>query len=474
MHPLEPPWDSANYFSHQEMGIRWMLHLEEKGFPVPDTEIILYGGILGDKPGVGKTIQALGLIMNSPAQNTLIVTPLSIKSQWLQDLIKCKVNVYTPQEWGGKWVSQKPTLFKKSVYLAHYDKLSSKPSLTSQQSFDRIILDEAHIIKNTQTKKCQAILKINTAYTWILTGTPVPNRMTEAITYLQLLKFPISSRQWLPVYETCIRNMYLSRIQQECSLPVGFHLPPPPMEETILLDFTNPQEETLYTSILRNEEFKWRRAINEGNKLELLSIYMRLRQISINPQIYTNARQAEPAGWTGPTFSGPSRKFIEVGDLLSSAFQAKESRRWIIFCQFRNEITLLTQFLKQLDFIGTILSYHGGMSIRERDTTIEASKVRSTHNKQDVFLIQLQAGSTGLNLQHYDRIIFMSPWWTPSEIEQAKCRAVRIGQTETVKIFHLILKAESFFNIESFMLSKILEKQELSEEFESWSVHRKV
>ena len=62
--------------------------------------------------------------------------------------------------------------------------------------------------------------------------------------------------------------------------------------------------------------------------------------------------------------------------------------------------------------------------------------------KHEILLVQLQSGGTGLNLQHFDRIIFTGPWWTKALMEQAVGRAVRIGQTKQVVVYHLRLKAE--------------------------------
>jgi SNF2 family DNA or RNA helicase len=98
----------------------------------------------------------------------------------------------------------------------------------------------------------------------------------------------------------------------------------------------------------------------------------------------------------------------------------------------------------------------------ERDQAIEQSKVLSTDGKQDVFLIQLQAGGTGLNLQHYNRIIFTSPWWTSALLEQAKGRAIRIGQKDVVKIYWLKLKAEEDrFSIQTLYLNHCQKYQKI-------------
>jgi len=113
------------------------------------------------------------------------------------------------------------------------------------------------------------------------------------------------------------------------------------------------------------------------------------------------------------------------------------------------------------------------MSSSERDAAIEASKIPSGEAKQDVFLIQLQAGGTGLNLQNYNRIIFISPWWTSALLEQARGRAVRIGQKDVVKIYWLKLIAEEDrVSIDDLMMSKATEKKKLAETFLNWSYNR--
>ena len=135
---------------------------------------------------------------------------------------------------------------------------------------------------------------------------------------------------------------------------------------------------------------------------------------------------------------------------------------------------MLGEFLKAFPFVGSVLQYHGGMSLKERNVAIDASHKHSTDGKQDVFLIQLQAGGTGLNLQHYDRVIFVSPWWTAALLDQALGRAVRIGQKNVVKVYWLRLKTETDddFNIDSFIMDKADSKRDLSQEFLGYSLGR--
>ena len=99
------------------------------------------------------------------------------------------------------------------------------------------------------------------------------------------------------------------------------------------------------------------------------------------------------------------------------------------------------------------------MNQKQRTEVLKQSKLST---KKTAMLLQLQAGGVGLNLQEYDRIIFLSPWWTAALMDQAIARAVRMGQTKVVKVYHLELAAEhaNSINIDMLINSKVEEKRE--------------
>lgn len=476
---LKPTWQGAVYARHQIKGIEWMLNLEQEGLKVSSSihgDYVVRGGILGDEMGLGKTIQSLALIVNGKGANTLIVSPLAVKKQWVEAASRSKLNIFTAEK--NLWTRVgKRVLGGKSIYIGHYEKVVSSGSMFKQISFDRIILDEAHRIRNTKTSTGKAILNIYAPYKWALTATPIVNSLNDAVAYLKFIGFRIDSNSWSDKYEDWISKVYLARTMDEGEAPAGLTMPPTPIIETKYLDFTNDDEESVYNGILNNIESQWRSAQalkGIAYELQRFAILLRLRQVSVNPQIYINARKREAFGWTGPEFHVPSRKFDEISYLLRDSHEEKKADRWIIFCQFREEMELLSGFLKALPFIGSVLQYHGGLSQLERDNAINESKIHSTGEKQDVFLIQLQAGGTGLNLQNYNRIIFISPWWTSALLEQAKGRAVRIGQKDVVKIYWLRLAAEEDrISIDTLMMDKADAKKDIAKTFLSWSCNKK-
>jgi SNF2 family DNA or RNA helicase len=191
-------------------------------------------------------------------------------------------------------------------------------------------------------------------------------------------------------------------------------------------------------------------------------LLLRLRQISVHPQVYINSKRRQDPYYTRPDWVGPSTKLEGIKTILTS--DTDQVHKYIIFCQFNDEMSLIREYLLQEELINddNILMYNGSMNQEERRIVLEISKATQ---ETTVLLIQLQAGGVGLNLQEYDRILFVSPWWTSAMMDQAIARAVRMGQTKIVKVYHLHLKAEqeNTINIDMVVNAKAEEKRKMLE-----------
>ena len=125
-------------------------------------------------------------------------------------------------------------------------------------------------------------------------------------------------------------------------------------------------------------------------------------------------------------------------------------------------MALIREFLlkQELAKDDHILMYHGGLSQAERTAVLAHSKQTT---ETTVLLLQLHAGGVGLNLQEYDRILFVSPWWTAALMDQAIARAVRMGQQKVVKVYHLRLLSEgdATINIDTMVNKKADEKRKM-------------
>jgi SNF2 family DNA or RNA helicase len=194
---------------------------------------------------------------------------------------------------------------------------------------------------------------------------------------------------------------------------------------------------------------------------ETFKLLLRLRQISVHPQVYINAKRRETPTYARKNWTAPSTKVERVKNIISQDTTDKV-HKYIIFCQFIDEMALMRESLLDIVKDANILMYHGGMNQAERTAVLATSKKTT---ETTVLLLQLQAGGVGLNLQEYDRIIFVSPWWTAALMDQAIARAVRMGQTEVVKLYHLQLaeEKEATINIDVMINRKADEKRKMLE-----------
>ncbi|KAI1660707.1 SNF2 family N-terminal domain-containing protein [Daldinia decipiens] len=191
---------SCTLMEHQKVCLTWLIQQEE--------DIHKKGGILADTMGLGKTVQALALILARPSKDrihktTLIIAPLSLLKQWEREIQtkvkpahKLKTVILHGQMKRGMTV---PRLLTYDVVLTTYGTIISEyKSLSSMKKkplilannviFHRIILDEAHSIKNRQAKASVAVSRIKSTYRLCMTGTPFMNKAEEIFPLIRFLR----------------------------------------------------------------------------------------------------------------------------------------------------------------------------------------------------------------------------------------------------------------------------------------------
>ncbi|KAK5108433.1 hypothetical protein LTR62_008320 [Meristemomyces frigidus] len=206
---------------HQVEGVSWMID-KEIG-KVKARGVVPYGGILADDMGLGKTVQSVALILTNarPAQDakpehpkqkmpgkdvsksTLVVAPLALIKQW-EDEIKTKVTrshaLRVLVHHGANRTKSAAELKKYDVVITTYQTLTSEHA-GSQMGVEggsrigcfgvhwyRIMLDEAHSIKNRNAKSTQACYALLSWYRWCLSGTPMQNNLDELQSLIKFLR----------------------------------------------------------------------------------------------------------------------------------------------------------------------------------------------------------------------------------------------------------------------------------------------
>lgn len=426
------------------------------------------GGLLCDEMGLGKTIQVLGVMKENKMPATLLLAPLCTLDQWQETAERCGYCVWRRHPTRPEW--DLPKTFRPSaihLFLINYECAAARPALVTRRIWDRIVFDEAHRMADSsgRTHKLASLLKAKAK--WFLTATPIVNKLKDVISLFTLLGYEIMDNE-LEQLAPVIQETVLCRKMEDLRGVIR-ELPCAAKQINHVLDFTTDEEGEFYRGIQGVLQRRWRALQHdaEGGQ-EMFRLIMRLRQISIHPQVYISARKKEWKTYTRADWDTPSTKFEKLKSLLLS--QKNVPHRWIIFCHFHEEMELLQEFLlTECPIVREVGIYNGSLSQKERAEVLETSKEPLFGSQQDVLLMQLQSGGVGLNLQHCDRIVFMGPWWTAALMDQAIGRAVRIGQTEKVEVHRLILKEEQTMNIDKKMLIAAEKKRDLCDRFLSLS-----
>jgi DNA repair protein RAD16 len=188
--------------SFQLEGVDWMIRQEKSSYK---------GGLLGDEMGMGKTIQAVSLIMSdfpAPVPSLVLVPPVALM-QWQNEINaytdgKLKILVVHGSNAKSKNLTTK-MIKQYNVILMSYNSLESMyrkqekgwnrgedivkaNSPVHALKWHRIILDEAHSIKSRNTGSAKSCFALNATYKWCLSGTPVQNRIGEFFSLLRFLE----------------------------------------------------------------------------------------------------------------------------------------------------------------------------------------------------------------------------------------------------------------------------------------------
>jgi len=439
---LLPPRSGIRYKPHQVVGIRWMLARERADAPW------CCGGVLADDMGLGKTFQTIGLLLNAEKTElrSLIVCPPALVAGWKAELTACGFFVCTLFDGVSEWIPVPKTHTGPIVCLITYPRLCIvyKTLVRSAAGrFDRIILDEGHVIRNgPDTARGLACLVMSrfAKRRWILSATPVQNGYKDWIHLCQWLGFRGKRAEMAEAAGDIMLRRTMEELRVTGEMPAApvfvvrdLHIPPVASSDSSAKSktrVTDSEYDYFHRLCDQLDDIVDDREVSALVKLEL---YMRIQQFLVHPQIYIQSRRdslgsAFPRGdWTG----GATKWAACVEGDLAEAVREREGA--IVFCQFRYEMDRVAAAAVAMG--AKVWSVRGGMSAAEIGAAVEGGRAAVAAGEAVVMVVQIVSGGVGLNLQFCRRVLFLSQHWNPAVVHQAVGRAVRIGQMGVVRVF---------------------------------------
>ena len=408
---------------YQETGYRWLKTLESCGF----------GGILADEMGLGKTLQMIAFFASAPRAETglphLVVCPASLVLNWGDELSRFAPGLKV-RLMAGNLRERKAMLSEEDeadVWVTSYDLLKRDIDLYDGRSFYSCVLDEGQFVKNQSTRASKAVKRIDCRQRFVLTGTPIENRLSELWNlfdflmpgylfshnrFVEKLERPIAQREDADAtaqLNRLVRPFMLRRLKKDVlrELPdkIDYVRRIPLSEEERKL--YHAQAVTALTQLGEGRE-----------KLAILAALTRLRQICCDPHLCFE------------NYEGDSSKLEACLELISS--MTENGHQVLLFSQFTSMLDRVRARLKEMGISSFTLQ--GSTPPKERARLVKAFN----EGGASVFLISLKAGGTGLNLTAADVVIHFDPWWNIAAQNQATDRAHRIGQTKCVQVYRLI------------------------------------
>ncbi len=417
--------------------------------------------LLADDMGLGKTIQGIAacelLRRLRGIERVLVVCPASLKGEW-EDQIARFSGASTLLVAGSRAKRlidyARPAFFT----VVNYEQVViDAADINRLLKPDVVVLDEAQRIKNWPTKTARMVKTLRSPYAFVLTGTPLENRIDEVYSIVQYLDpellgplfrfnrdfYELDERGRPTDYKNLdelkrrLQPVLLRRRKKDVETEL------PGRTVTNYMVAMDPEQRARYqeyqSQAARLIHMAQRRPLLPKEFERLQQLLACMRMLCDTPYILDADCRISP-------------KLEELERVLSDVLEDPE-RKIIIFSEWERMLLLVRELASEM---GVEFAWHTGSvpQVRRR-----AEIGRFKHDPQCRLFLSTDSGSVGLNLQAASAVINLDLPWNPAKLEQRIARAWRKHQPRTVDVINLVTED----SIEHNMLAVLANKQALAD-----------
>ena len=422
--------------------------------------------MLADDMGLGKTVQAIAasalLQELRGVERALVICPASLKHQWAREIRRFTSLPVTVVEGGlnaRRDLYREPSFFK----IINYEIVRRDLKDLDQLRPDLIVLDEAQRIKNWRAKTAAMVKQLRSRYAFVLTGTPLENRLDELYSIFQFLDPRILGPLWpfndrffdleerpggtfkvlgyknLDELRTTIAPYVMRRVREEVLKDL-----PERVDNNFFVEMTDPQwkaydefKETVAKLVAKAQ----RRPLTPKEREILLMCLIKMRLICNALALHDKAIPVKDREKTAP-------KLTELGEILADQI-ASNGHKAIVFSQWADMLALTEPVIQRVGVDYVKLT--GAVPSPKRGALVE----RFFEDRDCRVFLSTDAGGVGLNLQAASLVVNLDLPWNPAVLAQRIARAHRHGQPHSVHVINLVAKD----TIEERMLDTLAAKR---------------
>ena len=426
--PTSPDGFEGELRTYQADAAAWLRFLDDAGL----------GGCLALDMGLGKTPTVLAHLVGIKGRGpALVIAPPAVVGNWTAEAarfvpdLKVLVHHGAGRTESGDLADEIDGV---DVLLTTYGTAVRDIDALEKVEWVTVVLDEGQVIKNPASDTAQQLRRLQSHMRLILTGTPIENGLGDLWALMDFVNPGLVGDRTTFIAQMTAATEAGKRAESALAALNGVLVfRRTKAEPVIAAELPDRIDELDHCPMTAEQVGLYQAVLDELvvpdsedrtlRKGAILAAITALKQVCNHPAAYTGDDKP---------LDGRSGKLTRLEEIVDNVFDAGE--RMLIFTHFATWGERLADHLTKRTGV-KIGCYHGGLSRTARDRLVAEFQAGKGAG---ALVLSLKAGGTGLNLTAASHVVLYDRWWNPAVEDQARDRAWRIGQTQTVIAHRLV------------------------------------